>query len=144
MHLPVVAHAPTTRPIHAPRVDTAPLALVVDDDPSIRTLVRYILEAEGIDVETARNGLEALVKIAHRRPSIVLLDLDMPGCNGEIVAHELRTRYGAELPLVVVSGNLEADEIAERLGVDQYVAKPFSRATILRAVQRALSRTRIG
>lgn len=66
--------------------------LVVDDDPSILELVREILELEGYDVRTARNGLEALQAVEADWPTLVLLDMRMPVLDGWGFARALRER----------------------------------------------------
>src|ERR1700723_2629275 len=76
--------------------------LVVDDDPDIRLTLRQILREEGFRVREARDGLEALERIADEEPDLVLLDLMMPGINGWEVLATLR-HARKDLPVVVLS-----------------------------------------
>ena len=79
--------------------------LVVDDDPSVRALVRDVLELEGHDVELADDGYAALRAVAARRPDCVVLDVVMPGLDGHEVLALLRGRAdGCELPVVMLTG----------------------------------------
>ena len=70
---------------------TAPV-LVVEDDAALRELLAMILESEGIDVETAANGREALARMAERFPALVLLDMRMPVMDGWQLCKELVRR----------------------------------------------------
>ncbi len=114
-------------------------ALIVDDDAGVRDLLRFILEGEGLVVETAENGYQGLARALYRRPSLVLLDLNIAYLSGEIVARELRATYGESLPIILVSGNGDVEEVADRIGADAYLAKPFSWNGVLGAVRRALA-----
>ena len=101
--------------------------LVVDDDPSIRLVLRVELTAEGYDVVEAADGAEALARIDEWSPSVVLLDLMMPGVDGWEV---LRALEGKEEPPVIVISALATEEglhVAQALGLGaiDYVAKPF-------------------
>lgn len=110
-------------------------ALVVDDDPNVRTLLRLMLEVEGLQVETAENGFQAMARALHHLPSLVLLDLDIPILGGETIARELRATYGEAITIILISGNLDVAEVAQRVRADAYVPKPFSRAAVLAALR---------
>ena len=98
--------------------------LVVEDDETIRTLVSVVLTSEGFLVETASDGLEALEVADRARPDEVLLDIQMPRCDGEAFAARLRER-GERVPIVLMTAALDADERCQRLKADRCVAKPF-------------------
>ena len=87
-----------------------PVILIVDDDASIRGTCRDLFEAEGFNVLTAENGLEALTLLhSHSPPSIALLDIEMPVMNGLEFLKALReSKTTPPFPVIVVSGeNLE-------------------------------------
>ena len=111
--------------------------LVVDDDPSVRALVRDVLELEGHDVELAVDGYAALRAVAAVRPDCVVLDVRMPGMDGHEVLARLRaTTGGRELPVVMLTGAAD-DATAWRGwsgGVDRLLGKPFDAAQLLRFV----------
>ena len=107
--------------------------LVVDDDRSIRRLVRETLRDAGYEVREARDGLEALGLIAQARPDVMLLDLRMPGMNGWALAAELRTR-DIDVPTVVMTGDGKAHIAAQKLEACDYLGKPFDEDAVLHAV----------
>ena len=109
--------------------------LVVDDDAAIRDAVRDVLESEGIAVETARNGADALEKVSRHRPRLVLLDMRMPVLDGWAFASALQER-GVTLPVVVMTAAADAGRWAEEIGAIGVVAKPFGVAELVNAVRR--------
>ena len=113
--------------------------LLVDDDPSIRDVVRFALEKDGYGVIEAGNGVEALSAFAAKNPDLIILDIMMPEMDGTEVCR--RIRQDSRVPIVFLSSR--DDEIDRVLGLelggDDYVTKPFSpRELIARA--RALLR----
>ena len=117
--------------------------LVVDDDPSIRFLLRAILEGEGYSVLEAGNGQAALNAIAGEAlPDIVMTDLMMPVMSGAELIVRLRSdARTAGLPIVVVSSNPEA---VENLAVDAIVTKPFKAGDLADRVRAITGRAKQG
>jgi CheY-like chemotaxis protein len=109
--------------------------LVVDDDAAIRSAVRDVLESEGLPVETASNGADALEKVRRVEPRLVLLDMRMPVLDGWGFASALRER-GVALPLVVMTAAADASRWAAEIGAIGVVAKPFGVTELVRAVRR--------
>jgi two-component system, chemotaxis family, chemotaxis protein CheY len=109
--------------------------LVVDDDPSIRTIVSEILAGEGYPVETAADGAEALRVLQDLQPALVLLDMRMPVLDGWGFARAVRER-GIALPILVMTAAQNARRWAEEIGADGYLAKPFDLTDLLDAVER--------
>ena len=114
--------------------EVAPI-LVVDDDPSILHTVAAILELENYQVETARNGAEALAILDRVQPCLVLLDMRMPILDGWGFARALRDR-GIELPILVMTAAQDTRRWAEEIGAAGYLAKPFELLELLNAVSR--------
>ena len=112
-----------------------PKILVVDDDPSVRMLVRDVLECEGHEVQLAEDGFAALRVIEVARPDCVLLDVMMPGMDGHAVLARIRQLdAGPVLPVVMLTA--AADDAnawqAWTGGVDYFLAKPFDPSELLR------------
>ena len=112
--------------------------LVVDDEPLVAAIMADILRLEGYEVETAKNGREALEKIAARSYDLVLSDLQMPELDGVGLYHELERQQPSLLQrLAFVSGSTEVPEYAsfcERTAV-RLLGKPFGVADLHRLVQ---------
>lgn len=115
------------------------VALVIDDEPQIRRLLRVTLEAHGYRVYDAATGREGITEVAVRRPDVVLLDLGLPDLDGMEVLKRLRE--WSRVPVVILSVREGEDEKVTALdaGADDYVTKPFGAAELLarlRAAQR--------
>ena len=115
--------------------------LVVEDEPLVAALIADALELEGYEVETAKNGREALGKIAARSYDAILSDLRMPELDGVGLYRELEQRHESLLlRLAFVSGTTEPPEYArflEQTGAT-VLSKPFAVADLHRLVQRLL------
>ena len=121
--------------------------LVVDDDAPHRTLLRHLLQRIGLDVVEAEDGATALRSAARQPPSLVLLDVQLPLVGGYEVCHELRERYGQDLPIIFVSGaRVESEDRTAgiMIGADDYITKPFDPDELLARVRRLLRRSSSG
>ncbi|WP_305000015.1 response regulator transcription factor [Kribbella kalugense] len=100
---------------------------MVDDDQGVRLSLRFGLGAEGFEVREASTGEEALSAIQAQLPSVLLLDVVMPGINGVEVVRRLRAD-GRTIPVCMLSARDEVDDRVAGLaaGADDYVVKPFS------------------
>jgi len=117
--------------------------LIVDDERALREGLKATLMSEGFAVRMARDGEEALKRIAESRPHLVLLDVMMPKMNGFRCCEEIRKRDEL-LPVVFLTAkDTEADQVrAMGLGGDDYVSKSASDAILLVRINRALARAR--
>jgi CheY-like chemotaxis protein len=113
-----------------------PWVLLVEDDPQMRLAIRWTLEAEGIVVQDAPTGQQAIQLASHRAPNLVLLDIDLPDISGYAVAESLRTAHG-NLPIVVLTADRAAEKAA-RTGAVAYITKPFETEDLIAEVTRAL------
>ncbi len=106
--------------------------LIVDDDDGVCTAVSWALEADGFEVTTVKNGLDAMEVIESSPPSLIVLDLSLPGLGGLDILKRVRASEDAlgrgRLPIIVLSGrDGETDRIVGLdLGADDYLVKPFS------------------
>ena len=118
--------------------NAAPVALVIDDEPQIRRLLRVTLEANGYRVFDAVNGQDGVAQAAQRRPDIVLLDLGLPDLEGVEVLQRLRE--WSRVPVVILSVRDREDDKVAALdaGADDYVTKPFNSAELLARLRAAL------
>src|SRR5215831_17388297 len=100
--------------------------LLVEDDPSVRGLLKVLLEVEGYDIVEASDGLEGLEKAGKLRPDLMIVDLMMPQVDGERVISGLRADPGTRrMPVIVVSGRYEAlDRCRDMIGPDNVFATP--------------------
>jgi CheY-like chemotaxis protein len=125
----------------------APLVLLVDDERAIRTICRVNLESDGLAVLEARDGAEALEQVKRVRPSLVLLDVMMPGGDGWSVAEDLAADLATrDIPVVFLSA-LAAHEDrlrAQKLGAVGYVVKPFDPVELAGIVRDVLERVARG
>ncbi len=113
--------------------------LVVDDNPEIRDVVTWLLEDEGLPVDTAADGQRAVEMATRVRPSLIVLDMGLPILNGEEVAARLREHYGEPPPIIVVSADGRAAEKAALIGAHGYLHKPFDVEELIRLVHLALA-----
>ena len=119
-----------------------PRALVVDDDPAIRRLVRKVLEAEGWRIDEASDGGSALKAVEGDPPDLVILDVMMPDTHGlDVLAH---LRVQDEIPVILLTAmGAESDRIRGLdLGADDYIVKPFSPGEFAARVRSVVRRTR--
>lgn len=117
--------------------------LLVDDEPDILRLLSFALQAEGYQVITALNGLDALKYVRQERPDIVILDVMMPGMDGFEVCNELRSKpETAGLPIIMLSAlGQVADRVRGlRAGADDYVPKPVNLEELSARIAAVLSR----
>jgi DNA-binding response OmpR family regulator len=112
-----------------------PKILVIDDDPSVRSLVADSLEIEGYEVHTAEDGFSGLRAIEAHKPDCVLLDVMMPGLDGHQVLQRIRAAEDRPaLPVVMLTAYSD-DATAWQAwteGVDYFLAKPFDADELLR------------
>jgi len=119
-----------------------PYVLVVEDEDSLSTLLQYNFEKEGYEVEIAKDGEEALLKINERKPDIILLDWMLPKLSGIEVCRRLRLNKNQQkIPVIMLTARGDETEKITGLdhGADDYVLKPFS-LPLLFARTRALLR----
>jgi two-component system phosphate regulon response regulator PhoB len=121
--------------------------LVVEDEESLATLLRYNLEAEGFEVGVAVAGDEAELLIAESRPDLILLDWMLPGVSGLELCRRLRAgRDTRSIPIIMLTAKGEEGDRVRGLatGADDYVTKPFSLPELMARVRALLRRANPG
>jgi two-component system phosphate regulon response regulator PhoB len=123
---------------------TNPRILVVEDEESLVTLLRYNLESAGYAVESVARGDEAELPIAEDSPDLVLLDWMIPGVSGVELCRRIRARQEtARLPIIMLTARGEETDRVRGLttGADDYIVKPFSVPELLARVRSLLRRS---
>jgi DNA-binding NarL/FixJ family response regulator len=120
--------------------------LVVEDDPGFREHVRLVLETAGFSVVEAGSGEDALRIAAEHEPSLVLLDVHLPGFSGYEICRSLREEHGQHMGIIFLSGSkTESIDRATGLGLgaDDYVLKPFEPDELVARVRAVLRRAEL-
>jgi len=112
--------------------------LLVDDDDGLRALLRTTFEAVDVEVDEAHDADTARERIATARPDAVVLDVRMPGVDGVALCAQLKgSRATRDVPVVLLTGSeLATDSVAEEVGADALMLKPFSPLELLTVVER--------
>ena len=112
--------------------------LLIEDEPNIAEAIRFILSRDGWSVSTRSDGSDALAAIRQSRPSVLVLDVMLPGRSGFDVPAELRAdpQYGG-LPVLVLTakGQAREQEAALGAGANGFLSKPFANADLLDRVR---------
>lgn len=119
----------------------------MDDERAIRTICRVNLEGDGLAVNEANDGVEALEQVKRERPSLVLLDVMMPGVDGWSVAARLaEDAETRDIPVVFLSARAAPEDRlhAQELGAVGYVVKPFDPLELSGVVREVLGRVARG
>ena len=117
--------------------------LVIDDEPSLRRLVRSMLESEGYEVDEAEDGIQGLKHIRKNGYDLVVTDVFMPEEDGIVVAQEIMKSHANTKVLAISGGgsNLSADwslNMIKNFGVEEVLHKPFGKGELMSAVRRLL------
>lgn len=119
-------------------ISGSPCVLVVDDAEELRNLLQIILEQDGYRVALAKDGIDALDKVAAQRPDLVMLDVEMPRMDGFETCRRLKADPAfADIPVIFLTSADDAQRIAVgfELGAVDYVTKPFSDVELLARVR---------
>ena len=115
--------------------------LVVEDDPSFSRYLCHVLEREGYQVVSANNGLEGLRKVKGESPSLLILDVMLPGLDGYELCHRLRDDpTTAAIPILMLSAKGQDTDktTALKVGANDFFSKPVDRLVLLNKVAELL------
>ena len=111
--------------------------LAVDDDHALLTLLRTTFEIIDLDVEEARSAEAAVRLIENAPPDVIVLDIGMPGMDGLTFCRNLKSDPATQrIPVVILSGDREAEATAQEAGAEAFLRKPFSPLDLLSVVER--------
>jgi two-component system cell cycle response regulator DivK len=119
------------------------IILVVEDNRDNRILIRRVLESEGYLMEEASNAEDAIKKIHAVRPSLILMDINMPGVDGYALTARIKQTPGfASIPIVAVTANVMRGDREKSLeaGCDGYIQKPIDIDILSQQIERFLAR----
>jgi len=140
-HTTLVPHLPG----RGQKVETvAPIVMVVDDSLTVRKITTRLLEREGYQVITAKDGLEALEQMRETLPAIMLVDIEMPRMDGfdltRNVRGDARTR---DIPIIMISSRTAEKHRSQAaaLGVNAFLGKPYQEAELLQQIAAFLGAT---
>ena len=123
--------------------DRPTLVMVVDDSVTVRKVTSRLLERNGMNVMTAKDGVDAISQLQERRPDIMLLDIEMPRMDGFEVATLVRHDEGLkDLPIIMITSRTgeKHRERAMGIGVNEYLGKPYQESLLLETIQQLVGR----
>jgi CheY-like chemotaxis protein len=126
-----------------PRVTVRPgmRVLIVDDSTTVVTVLRKMLQQNGFQTYEAYNAEDALELARDLVPDLIFLDIVLPGMDGFAALRTLRREPATKpVPIIMISGNVQATEqfYVQRIGADDFMKKPFSRAEVFARIERLL------
>jgi DNA-binding response OmpR family regulator len=115
--------------------------LIIEDDPGTQEFIRYAAEGRGLELEVASDGLSGLQKARERAPSVIFLDLTLPGINGAEVLKILRADESTKrIPVVVMTALTDSSGVVEsllqNLPADDFIHKPFAEGELTERIER--------
>jgi chemosensory pili system protein ChpA (sensor histidine kinase/response regulator) len=142
------AHGATTfvraeRPKQEKQVERPPLIMVVDDSVTVRKVTTRFLEREGMQVVTAKDGADAMLKLQEQVPDVMLLDIEMPHMDGfEVISKVRLSEELRDLPIIMITSRSgeKHRERALSLGANAYLGKPYQESVLLEQIQALLER----
>jgi DNA-binding response OmpR family regulator len=117
--------------------------LIVEDEPHILEILSFILDVEGFEVVSAADGELAMLALQRERPDVVVLDLMLPRKNGFEVLKQIKGDPDLKsIPIVVLTAKGQAQDrrLAEEMGVDTFMTKPFANSEVIEAIRRLTDR----
>jgi two-component system response regulator (stage 0 sporulation protein F) len=114
-------------------------ALVVDDDDPIRTMLAKVIERENLDVDTARDGAEAIERLDEDGYRVILLDLMMPRVDGFAVLRHMQEHHPEKLRCTIIASAVPESEIARRVEGVKVHSKPFDIAKLLTQIRECVA-----
>ncbi len=124
------------------KYEERPVVVLADDDPSIRLMVRHVLESEDFDIIEASDGLEAIKAVEKHHPALILLDAVMPGIDGFTTCQQIKDKGHTDIPVMMITG-LDDDASVERayeVGAIDFITKPIKWAVLKHRVKSVVAK----
>jgi len=124
------------------KYEERPVVVLADDDPSIRLMVRHVLESEDFDIVEASDGLEAIRAVEKHHPALILLDAVMPGIDGFTTCQQIKEKGHTDIPVMMITG-LDDDASVERayeVGAIDFITKPIKWAVLKHRVKSVVAK----
>jgi len=124
------------------KYDEKPVIVLADDDPSIRLMIRHVLENEEYDIVEADDGFEAIKAVEKHHPAAILLDAVMPGIDGFATCKQIKDKGFTDVPVMMITG-LDDDASVERayeVGAIDFITKPIKWAVLKHRVRGVVAR----
>lgn len=124
------------------KYEEKPVVVLADDDPSIRLMVRHVLESEEFDIVEASDGLEAIKAVEKYHPALILLDAVMPGIDGFTTCQQIKDKGFTDIPVMMITG-LDDDASVERayeVGAIDFITKPIKWAVLKHRVKSVVAK----
>lgn len=140
-----VAAAAMQNLVPQPKINETPLVMVVDDSVTVRKVTSRLLERNGYDVITAKDGVDAITQLQECKPDVMLLDIEMPRMDGfevaTLVRHDERLK---DTPIIMITsrtGEKHRDR-AMSIGVNRYLGKPYQETVLLQNIEELIKQDR--
>jgi len=118
--------------------------LIVDDEPSIVTPLRFLMQQQSHDVRVVSRGADVVPAMENKRPDLVMLDVMLPDCTGYELCETIRERSDwADIKIIILTVKSRDVDVAKglSLGADAYITKPFGIQNVIDTVRDLLSST---
>lgn len=114
--------------------------MVIDDEPDVVRLINKILSGRGHVVQIAREGADALARVKHEPPDVIIVDSDLPKIDGNEVCRRIKVDPATrDIPVVMMtSAYIDIYDVGTETGPDAYVVRPFVREVLANVIERAL------
>lgn len=117
--------------------------LIVDDEPDILKIVIFRLKTKGYQTISATSGEEALHLVAETKPDLIILDLRMPGINGDEVCRKIKADQDlCDIPVILLTASTGQDieQLAKEIGAVDFIRKPFDNQEFINKIESILSK----
>lgn len=120
--------------------------MVVDDSITVRKVTARLLKRQGMEVITAKDGVDAIAQLQERVPDLMLLDVEMPRMDGYELAKQVRNTVGwSHIPIIMITSRTGSKhrEHAEKIGINRYLGKPFNETELLENIHALLEERKL-